>query len=281
MPESTAVAYLLLKTAQNLYSRNPQQLKPEEHERVLRMADRQFALEERVLAAPEAREVVVPEATLQSILAEVAGRYPDEIDFINDLNDNGLSRESFIEALERETKVEAIMEKVGTRAAKVSDIDVELYYHFHPEQFQRPEIRRARHILVTINDDIADNTREAARNRIDAIAKRLAKDPKRFEEQALKHSECPTALQGGLLGEVKRGQLYPELDEVLFGLEPKQLSEVTESSLGFHILLCEAVTPAGSMPIADARTAIRGLLESRRKKICQKAWLKGLGDGTT
>lgn len=281
MTEPNAVAYLVLKTAQNLYSRNPQQLKPEEHERVLHMADRQFALEERVLAAAEAREVVVPEATLQSILAEIAARYSDEIDFINDLNDNGLSRESFIEALEREMRVEAIMEKVATRAAKVSDIDVELYYHFHPEQFQRPEIRRARHILVTINDSIADNTREAARARIDAIARRLAKDPKRFEEQALKHSECPTALQGGLLGDVKHGQLYSELEAVLFGLEPKQVSEVTESSLGFHILFCESVIPAGKMPIAQVRAAIRGLLEARRKKICQKAWLKGLGDGIT
>ncbi|MBI5937791.1 MAG: nitrogen fixation protein NifM [Betaproteobacteria bacterium] len=276
MSEPNAVAYLVLKTAQNLYSRNPQELKPDEHERVMRMVGRQYELEERILATPEAHEVVVPEATLQAALAEIAGRYPDEVDFFNDLNDNGLSREGFISALEREIKVDAILEKVGARAAKVSDIDVDLYYHYHPEQFQRPETRRARHILVTVNDSIADNTREAALARIDAIAQRLAKEPKRFEEQALKHSECPTALHGGLLGEVKRGQLYPELDEALFAMQPGQVSGVIESSLGFHVLFCEAITPAGTLPIALVRDAVRARLESRRKKICQKVWLAGL-----
>ncbi len=276
MTEPNAVAYLMLKTAQNLYSRNPQELKPDEQERVLRMAGRQYELEERVLSAAEAGEVVVPEATLQAALAEIAGRYPDEVDFLNDLNDNGLSRQGFIAALEREMKVDAIMEKVATRAAKVSDIDVELYYHYHPEQFQRPELRRARHILVTINDGIADNTRDAARARIDAIAQRLAKEPKRFEEQALKHSECPTALQGGLLGDAQRGQLYPELDKVLFDMQPGQISGVIESALGFHLLLCESVAPAGAIPIGQVRDAVRKLLESRRKKICQKAWLSAL-----
>ena len=276
MSEPNAVAYLVLKTAQSLYSRNPQELKPDEHERVLRMVDRQYELEERILATPEAHEVVVPEATLQAALAEIAGRYPDEVDFFNDLNDNGLSREGFSSALEREIKVDAILEKVGARAAKVSDIDVDLYYHYHPEQFQRPETRRARHILVTVNDGIADNTREAALARIDAIVQRLAKEPRRFEEQALKHSECPTALHGGLLGEVKRGQLYPELEEALFVMQPGQVSGVIESSLGFHVLFCEAITPAGTMPIALVRDAVRTRLESRRKKICQKVWLAGL-----
>lgn len=276
MSVPNAVAYLVLKTAQNLYSRNPQELKPDEHERVMRMVGRQYELEERILATPEAHEVVVPEATLQAALAEIAGRYPDEVDFFNDLNDNGLSREGFSSALEREIKVDAILEKVGARAAKVSDIDVDLYYHYHPEQFQRPETRRARHILVTLNDSIADNTREAALARIDAIVQRLAKEPRRFEEQALKHSECPTALHGGLLGEVKRGQLYPELDEALFAMQPGQVSGVIESSLGFHVLFCEAITPAGTMPIALVRDAVRTRLESRRKKICQKVWLAGL-----
>src|ERR1019366_3830824 len=121
-------------------------------------------------------------------------------------------------ALERELMVEAILEKVGTQAAKISDMDVELYYQYHPEQFRRPETRLARHILITINETIAENTRVEAGRRIAAIATRLAKDPKRFEEQALKHSECPTALEGGKLGDLPRGKLFPELDKALFEL---------------------------------------------------------------
>ncbi len=95
-------------------------------------------------------------------MQEIRGRYPNEEEFADDLARNGLDETSFAAALERELKVEAILEKVGTRAESVSDMDVELYYQYHPEQFRRPETRLARHILITINDSIAENTREAA-----------------------------------------------------------------------------------------------------------------------
>ncbi len=270
------VAYLVLKTAHNLYGKDPAALEPAERSKVERLAARQFGLEDQVLASPEARDVVVPAATLDAALAEIRGRYGDEGEFGRDLSGNGLTLPAFSASLERELKVEAILEKVGSRAARVSDIDVELYYHYHPEQFRRPEVRRARHILVTINEAIPENTRAAARRRIDDIAVRLAKDPKRFEEQALKHSECPTAMNGGLLGDVAPGQLFPELETVLFDMASGQTSGVVESTLGFHLLRCDTVSPAGLMPLAQAKAKVREVLESRRKKLCQQAWLKGL-----
>lgn len=268
------VAYLKLKTAHNLYGRGPAALAPAEHSRVEQMAARQFDLESLVLATEEARDVAVPSATLNAALADIQGRYPSEEALLDDLAGNGLDLASFGAALERELKVEAVLDRVGSRAAKVSDIDVELYYHYHPEQFQRPQTRIARHILVTINEELPDNSRAAARSRIDAIAARLLKEPARFEEQALKHSECPTALQGGLLGEVKRGLLYAELDTALFELEAMQLSPVVESPLGLHLLRCDQLIPAGMLALDLVSDSIREFLMSRRKRVWQNAWLK-------
>lgn len=270
------VAYLVLKTAHSLYGKNPAALETEELRKVERMAARQFDLESRVLASPESRDVVVPEATIDAALEEVRGRYQDFNSFQDDLAGNGLSIEAYRVSLERELRVESVLEKVGSRSVKVSDIDVELYYHYHPDQFQRPETRIARHILVTINEDLAENTRTAAQERIQAVAARLAKDPKRFEEQAMKHSECPTALNGGLLGQVKQGQLYPELDAVLFQLEPMRLSPVVESTVGLHLVRCDKVVPAGRVPLDQARDKVREMLMERRKRICQNAWIKQL-----
>lgn len=273
-------AYLTLKTATRLYGKPPAALDGAERLHAERLAKRQFMLEAKVLASAEARDVTVPEATVRAAIAEVQGRYADAQTFYADLAENGLTLEEYTEALRRELNVEAVLEKVASRAARVSDLDVDLYYHFHREEFTRPETRRARHILVTINDHLAENTRAAARARIDAIAARLRKDPGRFEEQAIKHSECPTALQGGLLGEVKRGVLYPALEEALFALPVMALSPVVESDLGFHLLRCDAIRPAGPIPLAEARPKIRAQIESRRRAICQKAWLKSLGSAT-
>ena len=270
------VAYLALKAAQKLYSKATAALQPEEFERVQDMAQRQHDLETRVLSSPEARDAMVPPSTVEAAMQEIRGRYQGEDEFADDLARNGLDETSFAAALERELKVEAVMEKVGTRAEAVTDMDVDLYYQYHPEQFRRPETRLVRHILVTINESMAENTREAAGKRIADIAARLAKEPQRFEEQALKHSECPTALDGGKLGDLPRGKLFPELDKVLFELKAGEVSGVLESELGFHVLRCDTITEAGVLSQALAKPHIRKLLEKKRKRACQQAWVKQL-----
>ncbi|MCX7192630.1 MAG: nitrogen fixation protein NifM [Proteobacteria bacterium] len=281
MPEinEVGVAYLALKAAHKLYGKAPSVLQSAELAHVQSLAQHQRELEARVLVATEARDVVVPEATLDAAMAEIRGRYAGDDEFIEDLARNGLDEASFAAAMERELKVEAILEKVGTRAEKVSDVDVELYYLYHPDQFRRPETRRVRHILITVNETIADNTRSMAQQRINAIAARLAKDAQRFEEQALKHSECPTALEGGKLGDLPRGKLFPELDKALFELEASKVSGVLESPLGFHILRCDAITEAGVLPQGQASPHIRKLLEQKRRRVYQKMWIKQLQAG--
>lgn len=273
------VAYLTLKAAQKNYGKSPVTLSGPELERVRGMAQRQHRLEFSVLASEEASATMVPPVTLQAALDEIRGRYTNPEEFIEDLALNGLDESSFAAAMESELRVEAILEKVGTRAVKVSDVDIELYYHYHPDQFRRPETRQVRHILITVNDTIADNTRIAAQQRISSIASRLAKEPQRFEEQALKHSECPTALQGGALGDLPRGKLFPVLEAALFEMKAGEVSGVLETELGFHVLRCDAITGADVLNLEQASPHIRKLLELKRKRACQQAWLKQLQGG--
>ncbi len=270
------VAYLALKAAQKIYGKVPDALSPADFERVQNMAQQQHKLEARVLTTPEARDVMVPHSTLEAAMQEIRGRYAGEEEFVSDLARNGLDESSFAAALEREMKVEAVLEKVATQAARVSDMDVELYYQYHPEQFRRPETRLARHILITVNESIAENTRAEAGKRIAIIQARLTREPQRFEEQALKHSECPTALDGGKLGDLPRGKLFPELDKALFELKAGEVSGVLESELGFHVLRCDAITEAGVLDYDQAKPHIRKLMEQKRKRVCQQAWMKQL-----
>ena len=278
MPQviESGVAYLALKAAHKLYGKAPDTLPSAEFERVQMMAQQQHQLEAQILVAAEARDVMVPPSTVDAAMQEIRGRYTSEDEFNNDLARNGLDQSAFAQALERELKVEAILEKVGSRAAHISDMDVELYYLYHPDQFRRPETRLARHILITINDAIVENTRSAAYQRASEIAARLAKEPQRFEEQALKHSECPTALEGGKLGDLPRGKLFPALDQTLFELKAGEVSGVLESELGFHVLRCDAITEANVLSQSQAKPHIRKLMEQKRKRVCQQAWVKKL-----
>jgi hypothetical protein len=46
--------------------------------------------------------------------------------------------------------------------------------------------------------------------------------------------------------------------------------------MGLHLLRCETVTPAAVLTLKEARGPIRSLLEQRRKRVCQGAWVKQL-----
>ena len=274
----SGIAYLTLKAAQKIYSKATAALQPDEFARVQSIAQKQLKLEAIVLASAEACDAMVPTSTLDIALQEIRGRYCNEEEFVSDLSRNGLDETGFAKALERELKVEAVLEKVSSKAAKISEMDVELYYQFHAEQFRRPETRLVRHILITINETIAENTRAEASKRVAAIAARRVKEPRRFEEQALKHSECPTALDGGKLGDFPRGKLFPELDNALFAMQAGDVSEVLESELGFHILRCDIISAASILNLDDAKPHIRNLMEQKRKRVCQQAWMKQISE---
>jgi peptidyl-prolyl cis-trans isomerase C len=83
-------------------------------------------------------------------------------------------------------------------------------------------------------------------------------------------------MDGGTLGEVKAGQLYPELDSVLFSMEEGEISQIIESEMGFHILLCEKIKPGKRVPFTKAEPKIREILEERQRRSCQKEWLAAL-----
>ena len=273
--------YHLLRNALESFQKNLTQLDGKEFSRVRQRADRSFQLETMALSSPEASQVVVPSAQVAAALQEIAERYPNDEDFIEDLSRNGLTPDTLRQALQRELLFDTVLRKVGSRGLLISDIDIQLYYELNRERFTRPETRVVRHVLVTINDDYPENTREAAWQRIRKVATSATGNVKQFAKLARQYSECPTAMEGGKLGSLPRGELYPELDAVLFRMMPGAVSEPIESSIGFHVLLCEQIHPVQQISLTQAKPQIRALLEERTQRNCQKAWLKQLEASTT
>ncbi|MCX8086614.1 MAG: nitrogen fixation protein NifM [Rhodocyclaceae bacterium] len=271
-----AEPWLILKLAREFYGKAPHALAAEEHRRIAAIARRQAELERRILASPEAAGVVLPATALERALAEIRARYESEEDFQADLSRADLSIASLKAALERDLTIEAVLETIAHRAPAVTDTEVEIFYLEHRTKFEKPETRTLRHILITINETLAGSERSAAQAKAEAILARLSKDPSRFAEQALKHSECPTAMQGGLLGTLPRGQLYEELDAVAFALPAGGLSGLVESPLGFHILLCEKIDPPRRVPLAEAKEKVRAHLMDKRRQAAQRAWIERL-----
>lgn len=272
--ESAETNYAMLRVALELFHKPPASLSDEEFQQMLTQVNREMAIGKRVLQAREAAEVMVPESVVAQAIDALAKRYHSEAEFLQALEANGLDRDTLYQALQYELKVEGVLEKIMAEKAAVSDAEAEIYYLQHLEKFKLPETRTARHILITINDAYAENSRDQARQRIAALQAQLEQDSALFTELAQRHSECPTAMQEGLLGRIKPNQLYPELDTCLFEMEEGELSDVIESPVGLHLLLCEQIHAAERRSFDEVKERLRDHLEKKKRKRLLHEWLK-------
>lgn len=101
-------------------------------------------------------------------------------------------------------------------------------------------------------------TRAEARIRAEHILKLARAQGQDFAGLAKKYSDdADTSLDGGDLGMVGRGQLHPDLEKAAFGLGTGQVSAVTESPKGFHILQRHSPTEFQAAEIAITYTGAK------------------------
>ncbi|HLA34806.1 MAG TPA: nitrogen fixation protein NifM [Rhodocyclaceae bacterium] len=271
--------YLSLKLADRLFGKSLEALDGDELRRVNVVAARQYEIETLILTTPEAANVALPPTSIDANLMEIRARYGDGgdgDDYRADLDRLGLNESALRQAIRRDRVVEAVLERVAAQATAVSDTEIEIFWLMHKDRFRRAETRLLRHILVTIDEGSAGSERRVAYDKVQTIRLRVLKSSKRFAEQALKHSECPTAMNGGLLGNVPRGQLYPELEAAAFSMSEDSLSEIVETELGFHLLYCEAIQAERQLQLDEASPTIRERIERQRRDSYRKSWIKAL-----
>lgn len=120
------------------------------------------------------------------------------------------------------------------------------------------DLRLIRHILIRTRPDMSPADRLAAQRKAEGIWGRLVNGESwaRANEQ----NEDPGAKQrGGSLGVVQRGETVPEFEAVAFALGPGELSRVSQTSFGFHIVQRPELTTVRE----EYAAAIEGALVQR------------------
>ena len=265
-------AYLALKISWELFAKAPEALSDSERQRLQAVAQRQDAIERRILSTREASAILIPDETVTQRFLEIRNRYPSSAEFEGDLAAIDLDAATLREAIARDLRVESVLERVAAEVPALSVVDAEIYYRLHPEAFNRPEARRLRHILMTFS-----SAQEKSRIHDQLTRQReTLKTSEDFAQAALRHSQCPTALDGGQLGVVKRQQLYPELEPAAFALNPHEISLPVESPIGLHLIRCDEILPSGPRPFDEVRDRIIEKLTDKRRRDAQMAWANRL-----
>ncbi|NNM52883.1 MAG: nitrogen fixation protein NifM [Pseudomonadales bacterium] len=274
------LAYHVITIAWEHFGIGPQNLNLEQQHEARQRALRQILIEDAVLHSQEAEGVHIERQAVTAALQAMRQRARtvstgQGTSWTKLLEDNALDEQALDWILARQMLVDMVMEKATAGLVTVTELDAEHYYYLHHDEFFSQEKRRARHILITQNESFLENTREQARSRIAAIMEHLRRRPERFAEQALKYSECPSSLQGGSLGWVQQGDLFPELDRSLFQMEAGCWCEV-ESELGFHVLWCEEIRPAHTLALDKVMPDLLKQMSQRQSLQHQKRWLRNL-----
>jgi peptidyl-prolyl cis-trans isomerase C len=277
-PSKVAVnlQYQLIKLAWSQYQSAPESLSSERLAKLDQQAKVAQKIMTRVLSSDEAKKEQVKAQEVQFIFEQLQQQFDNIESFELSLDQQGLSEESLREAIHHDLICEKTLASQSLEYVKVTKEEALTYYEQNKARFLQPERRKVSHILVTINNEFVENERQQAWAKIQKLQKRLEVHIEEFANLALQHSECPTSLNKGFIGDISRGQLYPELDDVLFNLATNTISSIVETEVGFHLLLCHDIYAAGDMEKEAALKAIRSQLNQHRQKKCEKKWISSL-----
>jgi peptidyl-prolyl cis-trans isomerase C len=150
----------------------------------------------------------------------------------------------------RETEEEALIRALLAREVRVpepTDAECRRFYDNNRARFRTPEIVEASHILFSAP---ASDAAASARARADAAAVReaLRERPDAFESFAKTSSRCPSAAEGGRLGQLTPGQTTPQFEAALAALRPGEISEPVATPYGYHIVRLERRVEGAVLP---------------------------------
>jgi peptidyl-prolyl cis-trans isomerase SurA len=95
-----------------------------------------------------------------------------------------------------------------------------------------------------------------------------------FAEVAKAHSKDASARDGGDLGNMKRGELTPEIEKQILALEPGEISQPFRSPLGYHLFRLESKEALQGEGLARAKQQIREILFRQKYDTRLEAWLR-------
>jgi peptidyl-prolyl cis-trans isomerase SurA len=184
-----------------------------------------------------------------------------------------------LEAIKKEVRGQMMRSRLMRREIKakilISDQEIGDYYNRHRDEYEGKEAVRIKQILLLIPKNADEETKARIRNEAQQIRKRAAAGES-FEMLAMKLSQGREAQQGGDIGFIEKGITIPEVEKAAFDLSLEQVSDVIESSLGFHIIKVIDKRGAGLKKIETVREEIVSKLEEEKLEKKYDEWISTL-----
>lgn len=194
--------------------------------------------------------------------------------------ENGLTVENMLEQFARSGMTEEdirgqflIQAKLDALLAaemgnlQITETEAKTYYDEHPQEFERPEMVTASHILLRTEGKTEEEKAEI-RKKMEGILER-ARAGEDFSALAKEYSEDPGSKDRGGEYTFPRGQMVKSFEDAAFSLENGQISDIIETPYGYHIIKRTDHKDAGTQSFDEVKTDLIERLSNQKQR---EAW---------
>lgn len=185
---------------------------------------------------------------------------------------------------QEETAEEAMIRSVlseEVEAEPPSEADLRGIYDANPDGFRSPPLIEASHILIAPEDE-SEGAGLIARQKAEALIADLLSQPGQFERMAAKLSACPSAAEGGSLGQLRPGDVLSDIWSALDGLSVGKIGKnPIETEYGWHVLRLDHKADGERLPFEHVRPHISAQIEARAWTIAAARYVDELLKAST
>ncbi|SFE83327.1 foldase protein PrsA [Paenibacillus catalpae] len=210
--------------------------------------------------AAEDAKVTVTEADVDKEIENLKKSFGSEDEFNQTLAQYGMTVESLRQDAEVQVKIRKILEPQVT----VTDDDIKKFYDENKASMSTPEQIRASHILVA--------TKEEA----EAILKDLKGGADFATLAKEKSTDTGTKDKGGDLDFFAKGTMEPAFEEAAFALKKGELSDIVQTSYGYHIIKKTDEKAAVTPTLEEKKEDIKYQLVTQKVSEMSSTWMADL-----
>lgn len=191
------------------------------------------------------------------------------------LKRDGIDFEQYRERIRRELLLGAVERREVNARVVVSSDEVVQFYRDNISRYIRDEERKARQIFFALKPDAGRPEVARVMNRARAIMAKLQNGAD-FEKVVRNFSEGPAASKGGDLGYIKRGEVFPEFESLLFSLKPGEVGGPVRTRAGVHVVKLDEIKKGLPVPLEKVKDAIMSELLRRKREERRREWIAEL-----
>lgn len=225
------------------------------------LANQPPAVQKRFQEEPQQKTALVREILTKKIIVAKArkdgfDRKPDVKEQLSYVFDSFITQE--------------YLNKVVVAGVTVPEEELKKAYQEHEKEFLLPEQVKVRHILIAVDKSAKPEEREKARTKAESILQRLNKGEDFAALAGEASDDQNSSVLGGELAPFTAGKTNSEdFEKAAFALKANQISNIVETTYGFHIIKMIEHREKRTAPFAEVRELIYNKLKAdlEQKKI--------------